>query len=188
MAYAYWHAGRHTESAIFELFFRKCPFKGEYVIFAGVDQVVRFLRNFSFTDDDIAYLRSLPALAGAADGFFEYLAQLDCSEVTVKALPEGTICFPRVTLISVQGPLIVGQLLETTLLNLVNFPSLIATNAARMRLAAGVRACVRARVRLSVNIRSFVRSFVEASKRAGFGRLFGLLFVAHTACPLLSLY
>lgn len=137
MAYAYWRAGRHTESAIFELFFRKCPFKGEYVIFAGLDQVIRFIRNFGFTADDIAYLRSLPALAGADSGFFEYLAQLDCSQVVVSALPEGTICFPRVTLITVSGPLIVGQLLETTLLNLVNFPSLIATNAARMRLAAG---------------------------------------------------
>ena len=80
MAYAYWNAGRQNEHAVFELFFRKCPFKGEYAIFAGLDQVVRFLRNFAFSDDDIAYLQSLPALAGADPGFFQYLRQLDMSE------------------------------------------------------------------------------------------------------------
>jgi len=137
MAYAYWRAGRHNEHAVFELFFRKCPFRGEYALFAGSDQVINLLQAFAFTDSDIEYLKSCPSLSSCEPGFFEYLRGLDASGVEVEALKEGAIAFPRVTLIKVSGPLAVGQLLETTLLNLVNFPSLIATNAARMRHVAG---------------------------------------------------
>lgn len=137
MAYSYWRSGRHNEYATFELFFRKCPFKGEFVIFAGMDQVTEYLKAFKFSQSDVDYLATMPGLQGCDPKFFEYLLTLDCSEMLVSALEDGTVAFPRVTLISVSGPLIVGQLLETTLLNLVNFPSLIATNAARMRLAAG---------------------------------------------------
>uniref|UniRef100_A0A7S2XXM7 Nicotinate phosphoribosyltransferase n=1 Tax=Fibrocapsa japonica TaxID=94617 RepID=A0A7S2XXM7_9STRA len=135
MAYAYWKAGRHEDHAIFELFFRKCPFKGAFTIFAGLDEALSFVSSFKFTSDQLAYLRSV--LPDAEDGFFEYLGTLDCSKVQIRAMPEGTVVFPREPLLWVSGPLIVGQLLETTLLNLTNFPSLIATNAMRMRMAAG---------------------------------------------------
>jgi len=137
MAYAYWRAGRHNEDATFELFFRKCPFKGEYVVFAGLDQCLAYIQSFRFTPMDVAYLKTCKSLEDCEPAFFDYLATLDTSGVTVEALREGTVAFPRVTMLSVSGPLIVGQLMETTLLNLVNFPSLVATNAARMRLAAG---------------------------------------------------
>jgi len=80
MAYAYWKAGRHLEHATFELFFRKCPFKGEFVIFAGVDQAIRFLRTFKFSESDIAYLRGCAALDGCDPGFFEYLATVRTAE------------------------------------------------------------------------------------------------------------
>lgn len=137
MAYGYWKAGRHDEHAVFELFFRKNPFKGEFTVFCGLDQVLRHLQNFKFTAEDIEYLRNgLPSLAHVDPGFFEYLAALDCSQIRVSAVKDGEIVFPRVTLVRVEGPLAVGQLLETTLLNLVNFPSLVCTNACRMRLAA----------------------------------------------------
>ncbi|XP_074308783.1 nicotinate phosphoribosyltransferase 2-like [Silene latifolia] len=136
MAYAYWKAGKHTERAVFDLFFRKSPFGGEYTVFAGLEECVRFIANFKFTEEDIDFIRD--AMPGKCEeGFLDYLRKLDCSEVEVYAIPEGSVVFPRVPLIRVEGPVAVAQLLETTLVNLVNFASLVATNAARHRIVAG---------------------------------------------------
>jgi len=137
MAYAYWRSGRHEEAAVFDLFFRKNPFKGEFTVFAGLNEVIKFVDSFSVTESDIAYLRDTPTFAEADPGFFEWLGNVDMSEVKIFAMQEGTICFPRVPLVRIEGPLAVVQLLETTLLCLVNYPSLMATNAMRFRLAAG---------------------------------------------------
>ncbi|KAI2652325.1 Nicotinate phosphoribosyltransferase [Labeo rohita] len=136
MAYAYWRAGRHNEPAVFELFFRDNPFGGGFSLFAGLSDCLLFLQNFTFSDDDVEYLRSvLPA--GTDDAFFSYLRELDCSSVSVSAVPEGSVVFARVPLLEVSGPLAVVQLLETSLLCLVNYASLVCSNAARFRLAAG---------------------------------------------------
>ncbi|XP_051731480.1 nicotinate phosphoribosyltransferase isoform X2 [Ctenopharyngodon idella] len=138
MAYAYWRAGRHNEPAVFELFFRDNPFGGGFSLFAGLSDCLLFLQNFTFSDDDVEYLRSvLPADTDAA--FFTYLKELDCSTVSVSAVPEGSVVFARVPLLEVSGPLAVVQLLETSLLCLVNYASLVCSNAARFRLAAGPR-------------------------------------------------
>jgi len=135
MAYGYWKNGIHEKQAVFDLFFRKNPFKGEFTIFAGLEEVVRLVANFRFTESDITYLRTI--LPYAEEEFFTYLRSVDCSRVKISALREGTVCFPRIPLICVEGPLAIAQLLETPLLNLVNYPSLVCTNAARMRVAAG---------------------------------------------------
>lgn len=139
MVYAHWKNQRHQDPAIFELFFRKNPFGGEYTIFAGLDECLKFIQHFSFSSSDIQYLQSLDSFQHADPAFFQWLASLDSSQVTVYAMLDGTICFPRVPLLMIEAPLAVGQLLETTLLTLVNYPSLIATNASRMVLAANDR-------------------------------------------------
>lgn len=136
MTYAYWKNNRHNDPSIFELFFRKNPFRGEYTIFCGLDEVLKFVDNFSFSDEDISYLQTVPALCHCEPGFWEYLRDLDGSDLTLHAMKEGTVAFPRIPLIVVDGPLGIAQLLETTLLTLVNYPSLVATNAARMVIAA----------------------------------------------------
>lgn len=137
MAYAYWKTNQHKRSAHFELFFRKNPFGGSYTIFAGLDEVLKFLSNFHFSKDDIHYLRNTPQLCHCEPSFFDdYLTNLDCSEVVVHAMKEGSMAFPRVPLITVTAPLGIGNLIETTLLTLVNYPSLVATNACRMVIAA----------------------------------------------------
>jgi nicotinate phosphoribosyltransferase len=136
MVLAYWKANRHNDLAIFEAFFRKNPFKGEFTVFAGLTEVIRLLSNFKFTEEDISYLKQKYP-ASTPKEFFDYLKTLDCSKLTVLAIKEGTVVFPRTPLVQIQGPLALCQLLETTLLNLLNFPSLIATNATRMRMAAG---------------------------------------------------
>ncbi|XP_054564569.1 nicotinate phosphoribosyltransferase isoform X2 [Eptesicus fuscus] len=131
MALGYWRAGRARDPAEFELFFRQCPFGGAFALAAGLRDCVRFLRAFHLRDADVQFLASvLPPDTDPA--FFEHLRALDCSGVTVRALPEGSLAFPGVS-----GPLLVVQLLETPLLCLVSYASLIATNAARLRLIAG---------------------------------------------------
>ncbi|XP_013875886.1 nicotinate phosphoribosyltransferase isoform X1 [Austrofundulus limnaeus] len=136
MAYAYWRAGRNQEPAVFELFFRDNPFGGGFSLFAGLQDCLLFLRGFRFTDQDVEFLRSvLPATTDPA--FFQYLLDLDCSAVTLRSVPEGSVAFARVPLMEVEGPLAVVQLLETSLLCLVNYASLVCSNAARFRLAAG---------------------------------------------------
>lgn len=136
MAYAYWKAGKHHERAVFDLFFRRSPFSGEYTVFAGLEECIRFVANFKFTEEEINFIRD--ALPGTCEeGFLDYLRQVDCSEVEVYAISEGSVVFPRVPLIRVEGPVAVAQLLETTLVNLVNYASLVATNAARHRIVAG---------------------------------------------------
>lgn len=136
MAYAYWKSGKHNEPAVFDLLFRKNPFQGEFTIFAGLEECLKFLRNFHYSSADIDYIRRvLPETTEEA--FYDYLANLDTKDVTVYAIDEGMVVFPKVPLIRLEGPLSVVQILETTLLNLVNYASLVATNAARFRLAAG---------------------------------------------------
>ncbi|XP_049621537.1 nicotinate phosphoribosyltransferase [Suncus etruscus] len=136
MALGYWKAGRAREPAVFELFFRSSPFGGAFVLAAGLRDCVRFLQAFRLRDADVQYLASvLPPDTDPA--FFEHLRTVDCSGVTVRALPEGSIAFPGVPLLQVSGPLLVAQLLETPLLSLLSYASLIATNAARLRLIAG---------------------------------------------------
>ncbi|TDH08927.1 hypothetical protein EPR50_G00102940 [Perca flavescens] len=136
MAYAYWRTGRHQEPAVFELFFRDNPFGGGFSLFAGLHDCLLFLRSFRLTDEDVEFLRSvLPPDTDPA--FFQFLRGLDCSGVTLRSVPEGTVVFARVPLMEVSGPLAVVQLLETSLLCLVNYASLVCSNAARFRLAAG---------------------------------------------------
>lgn len=138
MIYAYWIAGKHEDEATFDLFFRRCPFGGEYAIFAGLEECIRLMENFRFTEEDINFLKEEGGpMHGCEEGFFDWLRTLDCSKMKISAVREGTIVFPKIPLIRVSGPLAVGQLLETPFLNLVNFPTLIATNASRFRLAAG---------------------------------------------------
>ncbi|KAH8409502.1 hypothetical protein KR222_007280 [Zaprionus bogoriensis] len=136
MAYAYWKSGKTDDQAVFDLFFRNNPFHGEFTIFAGLEECLKFLDSFHYSQSDIEYLRqTLPE--GIENEFFEYLGNLTAHDVTLYAIDEGTVAFPRVPIIKIEGPLIIVQLLETTLLTLVNYASLMATNAARYRMVAG---------------------------------------------------
>ncbi len=139
MAHGYFKSGMAEREAVFHLFFRKNPFGGGFAVAAGLEQVVDFLGNLAFADDDLAYLGSLQGNDGeplfGAD-FLEYLKTLTFS-CDVDAIPEGTVTFPHQPLVRVRGPLLQAQLIETALLNLVNFQTLVATKAARVTVAAG---------------------------------------------------
>jgi nicotinate phosphoribosyltransferase len=139
MAYGYWKLGRDREQAIFNLFFRSAPFGGGFTITAGLSRVVDFLEHFAFTPAELAHLAALRGADGAPlfePAFLEHLATLRL-DLDVEAMPEGTVVFPHEPLLRVSGPLLAAQLVETALLNLVNFPTLAATKAAHVVLAAG---------------------------------------------------
>ncbi|KAJ9564290.1 hypothetical protein OSB04_000256 [Centaurea solstitialis] len=136
MAYAYWKAGKHNERAVFDLYFRRNPFGGEYTVFAGLEECIRFIANFKFSKEEIAFVRESLSPT-CEDGFFDYLEGIDCSDVEVYAITEGSVVFPKIPLMRVEGPVAVVQLLETPYVNLINYASLVTTNAARHRFVAG---------------------------------------------------
>lgn len=136
MAYGYWKEGKHEDRAVFDYFFRRCPFGGEFAVFAGLADLLDFVAGFRFGQDEIDYLRTGP-LASADPAFFAWLAGVDFRGLKIWAHREGSTIFPRVPIVRVEGPLAVAQLLETPLLYICNFACLMTTNAVRYRLAAG---------------------------------------------------
>jgi len=139
MAYGYWRAKRHEQEAVFTLCFRTSPFAGGYAVACGLEPVMRYLESYRFTSDDRAYLATLVGNDGQPlfdDPFLLYLERLQL-DVDVDAVPEGTVVFPHEPLVRVRGPILHCQLLETALLNCINFETLIATKAARICHAAG---------------------------------------------------
>jgi nicotinate phosphoribosyltransferase len=138
MAYGYWKKGLAKREAAFHLFYRRPPFKGGFSIASGLEAVVHFIENFHISKSDADYLQSLTDASGKpyfSDEFLSFFRNLKLS-VSIDAVPEGTAIFPYEPLLRIQGPLLECQLLESPLLNLMNFPTLIATKAARICLAA----------------------------------------------------
>ena len=120
------------------MYFRNYPFKGGYAIACGMDQLAELVETYGFTDEDIEYLAALPAPGGGKlfhDDFLNYLSGFKLS-VDIDAVEEGTAVFPNEPLVRVCGPILECQLIETPLLNCVNFETLVATKAARVCQAA----------------------------------------------------
>lgn len=137
MANGYWKSGKAEQEAVFNLFFRKHPFHGGFTLAAGLDYMIDFCKNFKFKKEDLEYLRVMKTKVGSPmfePDFLDYLANMEFS-CDIEAVEEGTVVFPNTPLVRVKGPLIQCQLLETPLLNMINFQTLIATKAARMNLA-----------------------------------------------------
>lgn len=139
MAYGYWKSGEAETEAVFNLFFRKHPFKGGYTIACGLSHVVDLMENFRFEASDLEYLATLEGNNGERlfeDAFLAYLGEMSFA-CDVDAVPEGTVVFPHEPMVRMRGPLIQCQLLETAMLSVMNFQTLIATKASRVVLAAG---------------------------------------------------
>lgn len=134
MAYSYWKVGRADQRAVFHLFFRSNPFGAGYAVTAGLADVLSFIRDARFEAEDLDYLRQQTGSDGKPlfdDGFMDYLRDLRWS-MDIDAMPEGTVAFAPQPIVRVTGPLAQAQLIETALLNLVNFQTLIATKASRV--------------------------------------------------------
>src|SRR3990167_8675421 len=138
MASGYWQLGMHENEAVFHLLFRKNPFNSNHALCCGLGSVTEFLDHWSFQQDDLEYLATLKNAKNLplfSQDFLDYLATIRFT-CDIDAIPEGTIVFPNEPVLRIQGPLIQCQLLETALLNILNFQTLIATKAARICLAA----------------------------------------------------
>lgn len=183
MAQAYLTSGAEQTLACFNLFFRENPFGGGFAVACGLEQAVEYLERFSFSGPDARYLEGLKGNDGrplfSAD-FLEWLVDLRFS-CDVSAIPEGTVVFPREPLLRITGPLPVCQLVETSLLNRINFPTLVATKAARCRLAAqgdpilefGLRRAQGPDGGLSASRAAFVGGCAATSNTAA-GQMFGI--------------
>lgn len=128
MMQVYFKQGIHNKHAVFEAYFRKLPFNNGYAVFAGLERLVKYLQNLRFTETDIAYLREM----GYDEDYLAYLADFKL-QLTVRSAREGDLVFANEPLVQIEGPLAHCQLIETALLNIINFQTLIATKAARIK-------------------------------------------------------
>lgn len=135
MAQGYFSSGRPGHPVVFELFFRKVPQEGGYCLAAGLETALDYLENLRFAPEEIDYLKSLKQFS---DGFLDYLRDFRF-RASVDAVAEGTVVQPQQPLLRVRGGLLEAQLVESALLNLLNFQTLIATKAARVSTAAAGR-------------------------------------------------
>jgi nicotinate phosphoribosyltransferase len=135
MAYGYWKNQIHQKQAIFNLYFRQNPFMGGFTVSAGLEPALEYLSSMRFEREDIDFLANLEK-PKFEDGFLRFLEQFRFTP-KVWAIPEGTVVFPNEPLLRLEGELWQCQLVESALLNIINFQTLIATKAARVRLAAG---------------------------------------------------
>lgn len=132
MGQGYFRNGLYNKQASFDFFFRRAPFSGGFVVFAGLAELLEVLGRYRFTADEIEWLRE----KGFEDAFCEYLSRFTF-DGTIRSVREGDVVFPGQPVLTVTGSLLSCQLVETLLLNILNFQSLIATKARRLRLAAG---------------------------------------------------
>ena len=121
-----------NQTVIFDMFYRTNPCGGAFAITAGLEQMIEYIENLKFTDEDIEYLRGLNIFE---EDFLEYLSNFRFTG-DIYAIPEGTVVFPREPLVKVVAPIMEAQLVETAILNIINHQSLIATKAARVCYAA----------------------------------------------------
>ncbi|QED38590.1 nicotinate phosphoribosyltransferase [Antarcticibacterium arcticum] len=134
MAQVYFQNGQKDTTAVFDYFFRKLPFGNGYAIFAGLEDLLEVLENLRFNEKDLNYLKN----QGFPRDFIEYLSQFRFRG-NIYSSREGDVVFPTRPVLQVEATMIEAQLIETILLNLLNFQTLIATKASRIRLVAGER-------------------------------------------------
>lgn len=159
MAQGYFLSNRHQTRANFDYFYRKNPFNGAYVVFAGLSDLIGYLENMHFSQEDCRYLETI----GFNPKFTEYLRGFRF-QGNIYAPDEGEVVFQNEPIIRVEGNMIESQIIETALLNIINFESLIATKAQRIRMIAGDRVLIDFGLRRAQGLGS-----IHASKAAIIG-------------------
>ncbi|MBL4952268.1 nicotinate phosphoribosyltransferase [Neobacillus sp. OS1-32] len=133
MAETYWRDGIHNKRAVFDLYFRKLPFGNGYAVFAGLEKVIQFIQGFRFSEEDLHYLKNE---VGYKDDFLDFLKNMRFTG-TIRSMKEGELVFGNEPMLRVDAPLAEAQIIETALLNIVNYQTLIATKASRIKQVLG---------------------------------------------------
>ncbi|KAA1037717.1 nicotinate phosphoribosyltransferase [Macrococcus equipercicus] len=128
MGETYWFDGIHENTAVFDVYFRSMPFDSGYAVFAGLERIIEYIKRLKFSPSDIDYLRE----QGFQEDYLSYLKELRFTG-NIRSMREGEICFNNEPLLRVEAPLIQAQLIETAVLNIINFQTLIATKASRIK-------------------------------------------------------
>jgi nicotinate phosphoribosyltransferase len=186
MAAGYFEHGMHF-NATFELFVRSLPTDRSYLVAAGVDDALDYLQNLRFSDEDVRFLRGLPAFRTVADSFFDYLRDFRFSG-NVAGVPEGTIVFAEEPILQVTAPVAHAQIVETYLLSVVNFETLVASKAARVVRAARGRSVLEFGTRRAQGPEAGLRAAraaylggCDATSNTEAGRLYGIPVVGTAA-------
>ena len=143
MAAAYYVSPNRISNSqgIFEMFVRKLPLNRSYIVAAGLEQALQFILGMKFNDKQISYIRSLDAFKMVGEDFYDYLKAFKFTG-TIWAVPEGTVLFPNEPILRIEAPIIEAQIVETYILSIINFQSLIATKASRIVSAASGRSVI----------------------------------------------
>ncbi|MFS0823392.1 nicotinate phosphoribosyltransferase [Bacillus sp. 1P02SD] len=190
MAEIYWREGLHNRRAVFEVNFRKLPFGNGYAVYAGLERIIHFLENFSFSETDIAYLKE----EGYKEDFLNYLKELRFTG-TLRSMKEGEVVFANEPLLRIEGPICEVVLLETPILNIINYQTLIATKAARIKHVVGDQAAMEFGTRRAQEMDAAIWG-TRAAYIAGFdstsnvraGKLFGIPISGTHAHSLVQAY
>jgi putative nicotinate phosphoribosyltransferase len=137
MGYAYFKDGIHERKSYFDVYFRKIPFGGGYAVFAGLAKIIDYVNSFKFTESDIEFLRKL----GYEEEYLKYLSEMKFTG-NIRSVKEGEIVFGNEPLLRIEAPLIEAQIMETAILNIVNYQILIATKAARIKHLCSDEVCM----------------------------------------------
>src|SRR5690606_8606731 len=190
MAEVYWRDNVHERKAVFEVYFRKLPFGNGYAIFAGLERVVQYLQNFRFSENDLEYLRE----CGYGEDYLAFLKDLRFTG-TVKSMKEGEVVFANEAIMRIEAPLAQAQLIETAILNIVNYQTLIATKASRIKHVVGEDMALEFGSRRAQEMDAavwgarapFIAGFAGTSKvRAG--KMFGIPVVGTHAHAMIQAY
>ncbi len=133
MMQTYWEQGKADNNAIFECYFRSNPFESGYAVFAGLERVISYIQQLTFSESDIQYLREV---GHYPEGFLTYLENFKFRG-TIRSMIEGEVVFANEPIIQVEGPLLDCQFVETAILNIVNYQTLIATKASLLKSVVG---------------------------------------------------
>lgn len=191
MAETYWEDNMHNRKAVFEVFFRKLPFGNGYAVFAGLERIINYLQNFCFAESDLAYLRDE---LGYQEDFMEFLKGIKFTG-TVRSMKEGELVFGNEPMLRIEAPLVEAQLIETAILNIVNYQTLIATKASRMKQVVGEQTAMEFGTRRAHEMdaaiwgtrAAYIGGF-EATSNVRAGKLFGIPVVGTHAHAMVQAY